>query len=109
MTIRELNAIKRLNAEGKSDQQIAEELGMKASQVRQARYYYKLPFNKAEREPFRYYTVWNAKTDELVADGTAAECAAIMGRSRTDFYTMVSRVKRGINKKYVVLVENYDD
>ena len=106
MTINELNAIVRLNAEGKSDREVAEETGIPVKTVRWARRYYKLRYNKGHKPPLKYYTVWNMKTDEMVASGTAQECAAIMGRSIADFYTMVMRVRKGKNRKFAVQVED---
>lgn len=106
MTGNEFNAIVQLNAYGASDREIAEETGIPVNTVRWVRRYYGLCYNKGHKPPSRYYTVWNAKTDELIACGTAEECATVMGRSIADFHTMVSRVRSGKNKKFVVLVED---
>lgn len=53
----------------------------------------------------KLYAVYDAKTDELLAFGTASECRDQMDMKNTyTFYETCSRVARGINKKYVVLV-----
>lgn len=52
------------------------------------------------------YTVWNNYTDELVAFGTAAQCAAAMGLTRRNgFYELVTNVRKGRNKKYTITAE----
>lgn len=51
------------------------------------------------------YTVYLRKTDLPVAFGTARKCAAALGMTTGSFYSMVSRVAIGKNKKYVVMKE----
>lgn len=53
-----------------------------------------------------YYTVYDKKTDEIIASGNARECANQMHRSVESFYCTVSRNRRGIYSKYVVVVED---
>ena len=52
-----------------------------------------------------YYAIYLRKTDELVCCGTSEECAAAMNRSVDSFYSMVSRVRKGTNRKYEVYQE----
>ena len=52
-----------------------------------------------------FYTVYLRKTDEIVASGTAVECAAKMNKSVNCFYSLVSKNTKGKQKKYVVVVE----
>ena len=52
-----------------------------------------------------YYTVYKRKNDELVASGTAAECAEQMQVSLHTFYSIVTRVKNGTNKKYEIDIQ----
>ena len=52
-----------------------------------------------------YYTVWRAKTEEVAASGTAEECARTLGRSRSSFYCLVSRVRSGKLRKWLVYAE----
>lgn len=54
----------------------------------------------------KYYAVYRRKTDELICCGSAAECAAAMGRSTDSFYCMVSRVGKGKNRRYEIYKEN---
>lgn len=53
-----------------------------------------------------YYSVYLRRTDELICAGTSAECAAALGRSVDSFYCMVSRVRKGKNRKYEVYQED---
>ena len=52
-----------------------------------------------------YYTVWRAKTEEVAAAGTAEECARALERSRSSFYCLVSRVRSGKLRKWLVYAE----
>lgn len=56
-----------------------------------------------------YYTVHLNKTDEMIAFGTAKECAAMMGMGIWSFYNTVSRCRMGKNKKYSIVTEALDD
>lgn len=51
----------------------------------------------------KWYVVYLADTDEVVANGTARECAKQMGRSENGFYCLVSQTRSGQIKKYVVV------
>lgn len=49
------------------------------------------------------YAVYS-KTDELLALGNAEECVRAMGLANVkSFYSIVSRVRRGLNKKYSIV------
>ena len=52
-----------------------------------------------------YYTVYLNETDEVVASGTAKECAAQMHKSVNGFHSLVSKNRNGVHKKYTVVVE----
>lgn len=52
-----------------------------------------------------WYTVWNAKTDEILAFGDGPTCAKMMGIKYPSFLTIVSRVVKGKNKNLVVQKE----
>ena len=54
-----------------------------------------------------HYTVYLRRTDELVASGTAKECAAQLGMTTASFYDMEKRVRKGKQKKYEILKEPY--
>ena len=56
-----------------------------------------------------YYTVYNAKTDEVVACGTARECAKQMKRSLSSFYCTISRNRSGKHHKYSVVIDQNAD
>ena len=61
-----------------------------------------------------YYTVYDPDTDEILARGTAKECAGTLGFVSTkSFRTMVSRIEEGKSSRYAVVVdrdlpENWD-
>lgn len=58
-------------------------------------YYYK----KVKRK----YKIFNVKSGELIASGTAEECASLMNYSSIHtFYGMVSKVESGQIKKCIV-------
>ena len=51
-----------------------------------------------------YYEIYDKKTGELLAKGTARECRRKLGCASLDsFYAMAGRSIRGINKKYDVI------
>ena len=53
-----------------------------------------------------YYAVYDAKTGILLAEGNAVECRRKLKCSSLDtFYALVNRAKRGINKKYRVVIK----
>ena len=56
-----------------------------------------------------YYTVYRRGTDEIVAYGTAQECARIMGASLNTFYSIVSKNRKGIRSTYDILTERLED
>lgn len=53
----------------------------------------------------KLYAVYLEETDVLLAFGTANECSKLMDLNNTvAFYELCSKVKRGKNKKYVIVV-----
>ncbi len=51
------------------------------------------------------YEVYDKKTNELLARGTARECQKKLGCSSADsFYALANRSFRGINKTYRVVI-----
>lgn len=56
-----------------------------------------------------YYTVYERKTDKLIAFGTAKECAEQMKRSVASFYCTVSRNRLGKHHKYVIVIDKRRD
>lgn len=60
------------------------------------------------RTPFKWYTVYLSGVDQFVVSGTAEECAAFMETAVGNFYTMVSRVASGTNKRYTIIVEDME-
>lgn len=56
-----------------------------------------------------YYTVYDARTDEVLAFGNAAQCAAMLGCANARiFHSIVSKVWHGRVKKYAVVAEDLD-
>ena len=55
------------------------------------------------------YTVYLNATDEVVAVGTAYDCAKKLNMSPHGFYSMVSKCRKGKNKKYTVYTEYMDE
>lgn len=55
-----------------------------------------------------YYTVYDNRTDEIVATGYADECARQMNRSVSSFYCTVNRNRSGKHRKYIIVVDPCD-
>lgn len=56
----------------------------------------------------KYYTVYLAKNDQIVAFGDKETCADMLGMSQKSFYSMISDVRAGRNKKYEICSEPLD-
>ena len=56
-----------------------------------------------------YYTVYDKKTEKVVAFGTARECAKQMNRSLASFYCTVSRNRSGKHHKYDIVSDTDKD
>lgn len=53
-----------------------------------------------------FYMVYRAKDDKIMATGTARECAKQLGLHSVDcFHSLVSKSRKGVTKKYEVIVE----
>ncbi len=57
----------------------------------------------------KYYTVYRNGTDEVVAFGSAKECAAKRGITLDSFHSFVSNTRSGRTKTYTVIVEDLDE
>lgn len=54
----------------------------------------------------KYYEIYDAKSDRLLAKGTARECKRELGCSSMDtFYALANRSARGENGKYRVIIK----
>lgn len=100
MTTKQLMAIRGLHGEGLTNRQISEAVGLPYWQVG---YYLRLEGRKPN--PYRYppkkeYTVYDARTDALLATGSARECASMLGLTLGSFYSVVSRGEHGLRGKY---------
>lgn len=100
ITTKTLAEIKRLNQEGKNDAEVADLLGMPVSTVRWWRTRQGLPKVKGYHRGVKQYAVHDGKTEELVALGTAKECAAALGIDLGSFRKSMFEAKRGAYKKY---------
>ena len=105
VTTRQLQEIKRLNAAGENDATISKILGVAPNTV--YRHRKRMGLDKVGRNKKTYtYTVYDAKTDQLLAFGTVEDCTKALGyKSFDSFYEMVSRFQNGRQKKYHVLKE----
>ena len=58
---------------------------------------------KRNRLPNTVYSIWDNKTDEVViVDASAPACARYLGISLHTFYTVVSHVRAGTDKRYTI-------
>lgn len=109
LTTKNIRDIRRLHEEGLNDREISEELGISqqsASKYRRSLGLPKIGRNKKQR----MYTVWSAESEDLLCYGDAYECAKMLGLASADiFYQAVSRTKAGKMKKYIFLVEPYEE
>jgi len=55
-----------------------------------------------------YYTVYDARTDEVLAFGNIVQCADRLGTSAQTMRSIISKVRRGKLKRYSVVVEDLD-
>lgn len=106
ITLKRMHA---LYAEGKNDRQIADAVGCSIATVHKWRTKAGLPVteSRAPSPPRMYYTIYDAKTNELLASGSAKLCARMLGMSMSSFYTIMHRARHGMQQKYTVLEEPY--
>lgn len=68
------------------------------------------PLRAAPTSKFvNYYTIYDAKTDRVMASGSAVECAEALQMGLISFYSMVTRVRNGETKRYAVVVDNFKE
>lgn len=105
MTTLELRKIEELYDQGLNYQQIAKRLNRSLAMV--ARWCHRTgrEAHKNPVKPQKLYSVYLRKTDELVAFGTARECAARLGMTLLSFYSTVTRSQSGQQRKYEIISE----
>ena len=54
----------------------------------------------------KYYTVYRNGSDDVVAFGTAKECAEARGMTLRSFYSFISNTRSGRTKTYTVISED---
>jgi len=57
----------------------------------------------------KYYTIYLNSTDEIIASGTAIECAGKLNKSLNCFYSLVSKNQLKHINKYTVYSEPLED
>lgn len=63
--------------------------------------------SRGKRPPCRWYTVYDRKTDKLLAAGTVEQCTAALGfKNSASFYQTLSRTRNGKSHKYRICVED---
>ena len=106
MTTKTFRRMRALYDMGRTDTQIAMELKVSLASVTNWRLREGLPRNlKPGGCPRKLYFVYRAATDELLAMGTALECARGLGISRDSFYSAVSRDRHGKRFGYKIIAE----
>ena len=60
-------------------------------------------------QPQNYYTVYDAKTDDVLASGNAKECAKQLNMALSSFYSAITKNNSGEHKKYVIISEPYKE
>lgn len=56
-----------------------------------------------------WYTVYDARSDEVLAIGTGRECAQVLGVTSSAFYCSLSRMNAGRKCYLTILAEELDD
>lgn len=56
----------------------------------------------------KWYTVYRAVDDEILTIGTSKECASNLDMPIEGFRSMLTRVKLGVNKQYIIAIEEVD-
>lgn len=56
----------------------------------------------------KWYTVWDNRTDDVLACGTSKDCRQMMGLSESAFKSLAHNVKTGKNNKFSILVEPFN-
>lgn len=109
LTTKNIKDIRRLHEEGLNGEEIAAQLGLCSTTVNRHRR--QMGFPKIGRNKKQHmYTVWSAETENLLCYGTAPECAEMLGLSDVSiFYQTISKTKAGKTKKYIFLVEPYEE
>lgn len=104
LTPDQLTLIAKLYHDGLIDKEVAAIVGCTHKQVFEWRWRKRYRANgRGGNAVLKQFAVYLAKTDEILAVGTAAECAHAIGWSVGDFFTIKSRVKSGKNKKYEIV------
>lgn len=55
-----------------------------------------------------FVTVYDAKTDEILACGSREECGHVLGKDLDSFRNFLFKVKSGKSRKYTIAIENLD-
>lgn len=107
----DVDMIRTLHAQGLDDTQIAKEMGFSPVTIGEHRRKLRLKAHRKSRQdgPRRYYFVYEAKTDKLLAYGTAKECAAQLGVTLDSFYCTVSRAQARVRGRYEIFIDDVDD
>ena len=96
--------VRSLRAKNLNDREIAQRLGCSISTVYKQRKRMGLP-PAGRRVTRKYYTVYRRKTDEILAYGTAKECAQQLGIRLDSFYCTVSRTPNRKKTKYEIFID----
>lgn len=105
ITTKILSEIRRLNMEEKlNDAEISQELGIPYGTVRYYRLKECLPSRKHKYRDSLYkrYCVYDAHTSAFIIEGTAAECADMLGMQVGSFYSLVTKTRRGKSENYEI-------
>lgn len=102
------NAAVAMRQQGATLEEIAQALGTNHKYISQL--LQRCGFTPRKRICNAYYTVYLAATDEIVATGTARECAEQLGMANVmSFHSIASHTRAGQRSKYVFYVDKEDD
>lgn len=93
-----------MRRQGATVTQIAQHFGVSISNI--SRMLCRNGFPMRAKKCNAFYTVYLAATDEVVACGTAKECAERLGYANAmSFCSVISQTKAGRHKKYIFVVD----
>ncbi len=112
ITTKIIAEIHRLNMEKEmNDAEISEELGIKYGTVRYYRLKAGLPSrrHKYRNRLYKRYSVYDARTSDFITEGTAVECAVMLGILVGSFYSLVTKTRQGKPVNYEIYAIDRDD
>lgn len=106
MTTLMLRKLRELNSQGLNDRQVGEILGLSGKTIGAWRRRLKIEATyTVQKNPYVIYYIYDGKTTQLLAFGSAEECARTLGLRVQTIYAIHHRFTTGKSDKYTVVTE----